>query len=37
MISAQEAVGAWMDTYDVTLGYLLVPRELDGSDTSPRG
>lgn len=33
VISAQEAVDAWMDTYDVTLGYLLVPRELDGSDT----
>ena len=23
---------AWMDTYDVTLGYLLVPRELTGTD-----
>lgn len=32
IISAQAAMDAWMDTYDVTLGYLLVPRELTGTD-----
>lgn len=32
VISAQAAMDAWMDTYDVTLGYLLVPRELTGTD-----
>ena len=32
VISAQAAMDAWMDTYDVTLGYVLVPRELDGAD-----
>lgn len=36
VISAQAAMDAWMDTYDVTLGYLLVPRELDGSDDVSR-
>lgn len=32
VISAQAAMDAWMDTYEVTLGYLLVPRELTGTD-----
>lgn len=32
VISPQAAMDAWMDTYDVTLGYLLVPRELTGTD-----
>ena len=32
IVSAQAAMDAWMDTYDVTLGYLLVPRELEGTD-----
>lgn len=32
VISAEAAMDAWMDTYDVTLGYLLVPRELSGTD-----
>ena len=28
----EAAMDAWMATYDVTLGYLLVPRELTGGD-----
>lgn len=32
VISAPAAMDAWMETYDVTLGYLLVPRELTGKD-----
>lgn len=33
VISADGALDAWMDTYTVTLGYLLVPQKLTGSDT----
>lgn len=33
ILSAQAAMDAWMDTYEVKLGYLLVPRELNGTDT----
>lgn len=33
VISADAALDAWMDTYTVTLGYLLVPQKLTGSDT----
>ena len=37
ILSAEAALDAWMDTYTVTLGYLLVPEELSGSDpVSPR-
>lgn len=32
IISAGEALDAWMDTYTVTLQYLLVPQKLTGSD-----
>lgn len=32
VISADEALDAWMDTYTVTLQYLLVPQKLTGSD-----
>lgn len=32
VLSDAEALQAWMDTYEVTLGYLLVPQPLDGSD-----
>ena len=32
IISADAALDAWMDTYEVTLGYLLVPQKLTGSD-----
>lgn len=32
IISADAALDAWMDTYEVTLGYLLVPQRLSGSD-----
>ena len=32
ILSAEAALDAWMDTYTVTLGYLLVPEELSGSD-----
>ena len=32
VISADAALDAWMDTYDVTLGYLLAPQKLTGSD-----
>ena len=32
VISEEAAMDAWMATYDVTLGYLLVPRELTGGD-----
>ena len=34
VISAEAAMDAWMDTYDVTLGYLLVPRKLTGTDAA---
>lgn len=33
IITAEAAMDAWMETYDVTLGYLLVPQKLEGSDT----
>ena len=32
VLSADAALDAWMDTYTVTLGYLLVPETLTGSD-----
>ena len=32
IISADQALQTWMDTYQVTLGYRLVPEKLDGSD-----
>ena len=32
IISADQALEKWMDTYEVTLGYLLVPQKLEGSD-----
>lgn len=32
VLSADAALDAWMDTYTVTLGYLLVPEKLTGSD-----
>ena len=32
LISEQEALDAWMDTYTVTLGYLQVPEKLDAGD-----
>ena len=32
LISAQEAVDVWMDTYTVTLGYLQVPEKLSADD-----
>ena len=32
ILSADAALDAWMDTYTVTLGYLLVPETLTGSD-----
>ena len=32
ILSAEAAMDAWMDTYDVTLGYVLAPRKLTGSD-----
>ena len=31
--TAEAALDAWMDTYQVTLGYVLVPQPLTGSDT----
>ena len=31
--TAEAALDAWMDTYQVTLGYLLVPQPLTGNDT----
>lgn len=36
VLSAQAAMDAWMDTYEVTLGYLLVPQKLTGSDEVTR-
>ena len=36
VLSAQSAMDAWMDTYQVTLGYLLVPQKLSGSDSVSR-
>lgn len=35
-ISADAALDAWMDTYDVTLGYVLAPRKLTGTDALTR-
>ncbi len=32
IITPQQAVDAWMNTYTVTLGYLSVPEEITGSD-----
>lgn len=32
IISADAALDAWMDTYEVTLGYQLVPQKFTGSD-----
>lgn len=34
IISAQTAMDVWMDTYNVTLGYLLVPQVLEGTDSA---
>lgn len=36
LLSAQEALNAWMNTYDVTLAYRLVPVELDADDAAQR-
>lgn len=37
ILSADAALDAWMNTYEVTLGYVLVPEKLSGSDgTSQR-